>query len=434
MAFAADVAHLLKGHRFRQLFAVRVVSQAADGVFQVALASYVLFSPERQPSAALIAGAFAAVLLPFSLLGPFVGVFLDRWCRRQILVWANLVRVLPVLGVAALIGAGRSTWDLLLLVLVALGLNRFLLAGLGASLPHVVTPRELVLANSVTPTSGTIAFMLGLGAATAVRTVVPLAEPDVLIVAVSAVGYAAAALCALRMPRWLLGPDFDPSRPQVKQALAHVVRGLRGALAHLRERPAPARALAVIGAHRFLYGLSTVATILLYRNYFYDSSDVEAGFAGLAVAVLLSGVGYFLAAVLTPIVTARITPQHWVVALLLAAAVFEAFPGGLYTIPGVCIAAFVLGISAQGVKICVDTFVQTGVDDAFRGRVFALYDMIFNLVFVAAAAVGALVLPETGKSYVVLALICLAYAAVGLLFSRRTVTSSYPSGQVLSPK
>ena len=59
MRFGAALRHLLRRQRFRQLFAVRVTSQFSDGVFQVALASYVLFSPERQPDAASIAAALA---------------------------------------------------------------------------------------------------------------------------------------------------------------------------------------------------------------------------------------------------------------------------------------------------------------------------------------------------------------------------------------
>ena len=43
-------------HRyFRRLLAVRVAVQSSDGVLQVGLAAYVLFSPERQPDAASIA-------------------------------------------------------------------------------------------------------------------------------------------------------------------------------------------------------------------------------------------------------------------------------------------------------------------------------------------------------------------------------------------
>ena len=86
MAFFRDLTALLRFSGFGRLFAVRLLSHGSDGIFQVALASTVLFSPERAPTSGAIAGAFAAILLPFTILGPFVGVFLDRWSRRWILV------------------------------------------------------------------------------------------------------------------------------------------------------------------------------------------------------------------------------------------------------------------------------------------------------------------------------------------------------------
>ncbi len=418
MRLVGHLRQLLGGQRFRQLFAVRLTSQAGDGIFQVSLASFVLFSPERQPDAAAIAAVFAALLLPFSLLGPFVGVFLDRWSRRQVLVVSNLVRIIPVLAVAGAIAADKSGLGLFVLALFAFSVNRFLLAGLSAALPHVVDRDDLVLANSITPTSGTIAFMAGLGTATALRASIPMADPDVAIVVLAAFVYGAAALLATRIPRDLLGPDFDPDLPQVRQAVLRVTSGLAAGLAHLRERPAAAWALGAIAAHRFCYGLSTVATILLYRNYFHDPADADAALAGLSIAVLVSGAGFLLAAVLTPLATARMSPQTWIVALLVLAAVVEVFPGGLYTEGSLLVAACALGVSAQGVKICVDTLVQTSVDDAFRGRVFSLYDVVFNVVFVAAAALGAVILPTSGKSYAVLAGIAVGYALTAIGYAR----------------
>src|SRR5690606_27417772 len=112
-----QLLHLLGGAGFRRLFTVRVTSQWADGVFQVALASYVVLSPERAPSAWGIAIALAVVLLPFSVLGPFVGVFLDRWSRRQVLVRANLVRVPLLLVLAGCFAAGLDGPGLFLVVL-----------------------------------------------------------------------------------------------------------------------------------------------------------------------------------------------------------------------------------------------------------------------------------------------------------------------------
>ncbi|MDQ1616418.1 MAG: hypothetical protein QOJ60_2357, partial [Actinomycetota bacterium] len=250
MRYLADLRQLLRGARFRQLFAVRLTSQASDGVFQVALASYVLFSPEEKPNAKAIAAGLAALLLPFSALGPFAGVFLDRWRRRQVLFLANLLRLAPVAVIAVLIAADIKGVALFVIVLVALSVNRFLLAGLSAALPHVVSRRELVLANSVTPTSGTIAFTVGLGLASALRSVLPFAEPNVAIVLISGAGYLVAALLALRMPVDLLGPDHDERPAPVRAELGHVVRGLGDGLRHLRERTVPAAALTVIAAHR----------------------------------------------------------------------------------------------------------------------------------------------------------------------------------------
>ena len=106
--------------------------------------------------------------------------------------------------------------------------------------------------------------------------------------------------------------------------------------------------------------------------------------------------------------------------LLCLAAVSQVFPGALYTRPALLVAAFFLGLASQGIKICVDTMVQTHVDDAYRGRVFSLYDVLFNVAFVAAAAFAAAVLPDSGKSYAVLAVIAVGYLATAGVYARAT--------------
>ena len=77
------------------------------------------------------------------------------------------------------------------------------------------------------------------------------------------------------------------------------------------------------------------------------------------------------------------------------------------------IAAFLLGLTAQNIKICVDTLVQAHVDDEFKGRVFVLYDMIFNVALVLAAVIGALILPANGKSVLILVVLAVGYLVVG---------------------
>ena len=424
MTALRHLVHLLRGTWFRRLFAVRVASQLTDGVFQVALASYVVFSPERAPGPGAIAAALAVVLLPFSALGPFVGVFLDRWSRRQVLARSNFLRVGLVALLAAAVHADLHGPVLFGLILVCLSVNRFLLAGLSASLPHVVDEDDLITANALTPTVGTLAFLIGLalGAGTRIGWEALGMNSNVGVLLTAALLYGVAGSLALRIPRDLLGPDLADEPPAVREAVRHVARGLVDGVQHLAVRRDAAYGLTAIGAHRFFYGVSTVSLILLYRNYFHGPGEVDVAFNELSIAILVSGVGFVTAAVLTPVVTERMAQRTWVLTLLVGAAVTQVFPGALYTRPALLVAAFFLGLASQGIKIVVDTLVQTHVEDAYRGRVFSLYDVIFNVAFVAAAGIGAIVLPPSGKSYVVLAGIALGYLLTALWYARVTRT------------
>src|SRR3954453_5549391 len=108
VSYASDLRVVLHGRDFRRLFGTRLVSQFSDGIFQFAVGGYAFFNPEKQTTAAEIAAGLAVLLLPYSILGPFVGVFIDRCSRRQILVIAPFVRGTLLLTAAALIAGGAS--------------------------------------------------------------------------------------------------------------------------------------------------------------------------------------------------------------------------------------------------------------------------------------------------------------------------------------
>ena len=417
MQYVRDLGRLLRRGDFRRLFAVRLTSQLGDGVFQVALASYVLFSPERAPDAAAIAGLFAVALLPYSILGPFTGVLLDRWSRRQILYAANLTRAALVLAVAAVVAAGNAGPGFYALVLLTLGVNRFLLSGLSAGLPHVVDPDELVMANAVTPTSGTAAFIVGGGLGALIKLV---GDSDLVVLFTTSAIYTCSALLALRLGRRQLGPDLAGPAPGFWEAIGSIVAGLVAGAQHLRHRRQALVGLIAIGSLRFFFGLVTVGMILLYRNYFYSADRLDDAFAALALATGLIGAGLFAAALVTPWATRTIGLHHWVALLFAVSALATAMPGGLYTQPALLVAGFVTGFAAQGVKISVDTLVQTNIDDVYRGRVFSIYDMIFNVAQVSAAALAALILPDDGKSYGVLAFVVFGFAATAVGYALAT--------------
>jgi MFS family permease len=421
MSYAGDFRAVIRHRDFRRLFATRLTSQAADGAFQAALASLFFFSPEKQTSAGSVAAAFAVLLLPYSIVGPFAGVLLDRWRRRQILVVANLLRTAMVLGVAAMSFAGVTGIALYVAVLACLSVNRFFLAGLSAALPHVVSRAELVMANSVSTTTGTIVAITGGGIGFALKRLFGEgSSADAGVIVVAALAYLVAAGLAARMHPDLLGPDLDGEGPQTREAVRRVAYGLVDGARHVWSHRPAGYALAAIGAHRFFYGVSTISGILLFRSYFNDPDDVDAGLAGLAGAFAASGVGFLLAAVITPEVTRHLRKETWIATCFGFAAVAESVYVFWLSEWLLLAGAFVVGVAAQGSKICVDTIVQESVDDAYRGRVFSFYDVIFNIAFVSAAAFGALALPADGNSRPVFAVVAVGYAITATTYGVAT--------------
>ncbi|MBT2382778.1 MFS transporter [Streptomyces sp. ISL-11] len=411
MPVVRDLRILLRLRDFRRLLAVRLLSQAADGVYQVALAAYVVFSPEKQASPAAIASAMAVLLLPYSLLGPFAGVFLDRWRRRQVLLHGNLLRTALATVTALLILARVPDWLFYVSALSVTAINRFVLAGLSASLPRVVDSRErLVMANSLSPTAGTLAATAGGGLAFAVRVVIPTGGgADALVVLLGAVLYLCAAISSLTMPAGLLGPDVSVARAPLPATLAATVSGLVAGLRHLAQRRVAARALAAMTLMRFCYGALTITLLMLCR-YAWTTTESD-GLALLGLAVAVSGAGFFAAAVVSPWAVARLGRRGWMMVCAALAAVLEPALGLPFARVPMLIAAFVLGLVTQGAKITTDTVVQSAVDDAFRGRIFSLYDVLFNAAFVGAAAVAAVMVPPDGRSALLVVTVAMIYAA-----------------------
>ncbi|MEU9912149.1 MFS transporter [Streptomyces sp. NPDC051001] len=416
MAVVRDLRVLLRFQGFRRLLAVRLLSQGADGVYQVALAAYVVFSPEKQTSATAIASAMAVLLLPYSLVGPFAGVLLDRWRRRQVFLYGNLVRALMATATAVLMVSHVPDWLFYVSALCVTAVNRFVLSGLSAALPRVVDSERLVLANSLSPTAGTLAATAGGGLAFVVRLV--FADSDAAVVLLGAALYLCAALASLRMSQELLGPDQELVRPGLSAALSDTANDLMAGVRHLASPPRrrAARALAAMTLMRFCYGALLVMLLMLCRYEF--SSTTDDGLALLGLALGISGAGFFVAAVLTPWAAGRLGPGCWIALCAATAAILEPALGLPFAVPPLLVAAFVLGLTTQGAKIATDTIVQSSVDDGFRGRIFSVYDVLFNIAFVGAAAVAALMLPPDGRSVVLVVTVAVIYGAVAVAMAR----------------
>jgi MFS family permease len=412
------VRHLLVRGDFRRLLLTRLSSQFGDGVFQAALAGTVLFNPQQAADPIGVAAGFAVLLLPYSLVGPFAGVWLDRWSRRQVLLIANVLRAVLVGVVAALILAGVQGPMFYIAGLVVFSVNRFVLSALSAALPHTTDAPSLVSANALSTTTGSVAAVIGGGVAIGVTGLFDRGSGGYAALALgAALPYLLASAVVSGFARPYLGPDHLTVAATV--SARDVLHGMLAGARHMLQHPPATAVLSVMAAHRLFYGLLTLMTLLLYRNTFTESSGLfRGGLAGLGEVLAAGAAGTLLAAAVTPWAVRRWGKAPWITGLLVLGGIGQLALGSLFEPPAVIAAVLTLGFVAQGVKICVDTTLQESVDDDFRGRVFSVYDTLFNVTFVVSLLAGAFLLPESGISWPLLLAVGAGYLLTAAAFAR----------------
>ncbi|MEI4271631.1 MFS transporter [Klenkia sp. LSe6-5] len=402
---------LLRRPDFRRLLLTRLASQFGDGMFQAALAGTVLFNPQRAADPVDVAAGFAVLLVPYSLLGPFVGVWLDRWSRRQVLLVANAVRALLVAGVAALVVAGVGGPAFYLAGLAVFSVNRFVLSALSAGLPHTCDRPSLVSANALSTTAGAVSTVLGGGVAIGVQSLLARGDSGYAVLALCAAGpYLLGSAIVAGFARDHLGPDHT-SRAATTSA-RDVLHGMLAGARHVLDSRPATWVLTLMAVHRICFGVLTLLTLLLYRTTLEPVGlFFPVGLPGIAQVLGAGAVGTLLAAVLTPPAVRRWGKGRWTTGVLLLGGAGQLGLGLPFLAPTIVAAGFLLGFVAQAVKICVDSTLQEVVHDDFRGRVFSVYDAVFNVTFVLALVLGALTLPASGASVPALVLVGVLYVA-----------------------
>jgi hypothetical protein len=379
---------------FWRLLELRLASQFADGLFQAGLAGALLFNPERASSPLAIAGAFAVLFLPFSVLGPFAGALMDRWDRRLVLVVANVGRMVSVAFVGGCLATGARDYLVMWGALVVNGLARFVSSGMSAALPHVVPREQIVTMNSIAAAVGAVAAFFGANFMLVPRELVGAgdtgAASTILLVIVP---LAIALALSWRFGDHVLGPD-DTRRAIHGSVLYAVITGWLHGVRTVLERPTVAATLSGLAAHRMVFGINSLLVLLLVRSHGPGASSA-LGSALLFVAA--AGAGSFVANLLTPLAVDRWGRYTAANGALAVAAVVQVAGVGLH-VWVLVICGLLLGALGQVVKLCADSAIQMDVDDALRGHVFAVQDSLFWVAFLAAITAAAIVIPVDGRS------------------------------------
>jgi hypothetical protein len=348
-----------------------------------------------------------------------VGTLLDRFSRQRAVLFSNLTRSATLIYIALLIFQGRTGVELTAFVLIAFGVNRLILAGLSAGLPLVAPSSSLIAANALAVTGGSVWVVLGGGMGLLIRRLTDAFttadHADGYLILAASGGYLMAALFASMMKKSEIGPAPHQIR---KASLTEGFIEVREGFKFLAVHQDAARGIITTAIHRGGITALTLTAMLLERNTFNDPADSEAGLAGLSVALSFAAIGFTIGALVAPM-GVRWTGRHRWMRLSMFAAAF----GTLILVIDrnqilLCAAAFTTGLFGQSVKVTNDALVQSKISDEFRGRVFAVYDVVVNGCIVSFAIISALLLPQSGDSWLVPSLVSLSYLLVATFLLR----------------
>jgi len=407
-----------KGSRLNRILTIRWSGQLTDGLFQSALASFVLFSPERAPNAISAALAFAVVLLPYSLIGPYVGIFLDRFSRQRIIRNCNYIRAANLLIIAWLVNSSSTGIVLTLFVLFAFGVNRLILSGLSAGLPLLVKKEELIAANALAVTGGTIWVVIGGGIGIGIKNLLSQNTDadfaDAVVILIASLGFLTAALACFRLNKYEIGP-LEHEVSAESRGYKEVLEGLM----ILRSHSDALRGILSVGIQRGGITALTLMALLLERNSFNDPADPDAGLAGFGMALAIAGIGIGLGAIISPYGVIKFGRHRWMRLLMfLCIPPLLIYAAGINEISMIG-SAFLVGLCGQGIKVTNDALVQSKITDEYRGRVFAFYDVAVNAGIVTGAIGAALILPDNGVTAYLPITIALFYLFAATVLMRR---------------
>jgi predicted MFS family arabinose efflux permease len=376
----------LASRDFRYLLAARLISQTADGLFQAYLVAQLVFlNPEKSGTVIGVAKAYAVLVIPFSLVGPFSGLLIDRWSRRLILAITPLIRFAAVL----LLLPWRGTSLLIYTpALVVVSLNRFYLATASSVMPVLVREENLLVANSMSSVGGTVVTFVGIVGGT--KLAGPIGTRGLLLLLAGA--WPVAAFLARR-----IDDELRPAVPQkaVRKELAKVAGDLRAGARRLVATPVALGSVVSISLDQFLIGLVTVLSLVVFKEQF------KQGVGSFGNIIAAGGVGVLAGTLTVGWLEPRIS-KPWIVSVAFALAgvtclaVAPAIVG-----PTILLVSFVLGLTFSWRKIPIDTMVQEAIPDRFRGRVFTLYDLMYSMARVVAALVAVPLIPRVSTAWLI---------------------------------
>ena len=364
---------VLRRRDFALLWTGGLVSVAGDWVLNAALPFFVY---EETGSTVATAGMIVARLAPSVLLGSVAGVFVDRWNRKRVLVWANLLQA-AVVALLVLVPGEGWLWVVFAVAAAQSVISSFSSPAESALLPSLVGPEELLAANSLNTLNNRIARLAGVPLGGVLLTSSSLEA----VVVLDVLSFATAAV--------LIAPISAPPVARVP---------LRASSAWESFWREWLEGLRLVGSDRTIALLFLVLGLMTFGGTMLDPLTVAwvrdvlgEGPQVFALILTVHAASGIVGSLLVGRFGGRFTPRDligWGSVVAGGALALR------YNVPTVALAlamSALAGITSVASSIGVETLAMQSVQDELRGRVFGSLNATLGLLSLAGATVAGLV-------------------------------------------
>jgi MFS family permease len=378
---------------FATLMGVQFLIQAADGVLRGTIGKSIGFGGEEGfdvtsvPSPRYLLAVVVALYLPYTLISPFIGVFIDRFERRRVLIVSSAATAVLTVLIAApvLIALGDDSSEgkvgitiaLVVSVLIIQACVRIMLAAKSAAMPGVLSGRDLLQGNGLSQAGGAFFQIVGIAFGLAASAFLP----SWIVIVIGSGVLLVSVLVAQQLRRMEVTKHTATFGQEAKRIISDIGAGLR----EVASRKPAAIGLTSFQMLRYQFWGFTLFVFALY------ASELAKGEDASLISLALTGVGGLLGGVLGMILAQKykdtIPPIRLLIGAMLLLGGGTLVFGGFLELWSFALMLFCGFLGFFVGKIAADTIVQQSMPDDFRGRAFALFDIAYNLGFLVPAVI-----------------------------------------------
>lgn len=362
---------VLRQRNFGLLWLAGFLALSGTWAFYAAMPIYIL----DQTGSVFYSGAvWTLIAVPGIVIGPAAGVWVDRWDRRRVMLWCNIAQAISA-SFLLVVGGSHGVAIATAVLLAQAIITSLFSPAENALLPTVVSDEDLQTANALNSLNDGLARIAGpfIGA--------------VLYAWIDIRGAALVNVIAFLVAAGLISLVLAPGTPPKSDDHEHesTMQSLRVAIGYIRN----SRLLTVLFLVAALSGIADAPLTAALASFIRNTLDRSAADFGLFLS--LRGVAGIAGGLVIGQIASRFRMDRLLIASLFILAIeiaFIAIARDFWVFVGLML---VVGPVFAAMATAFPTLLQRGSQDAWRGRLFALYGAMAGIIFAVSSLAGSVI-------------------------------------------